>query len=87
MAAEKYNKNNPHDETLEIASNELGEVRACPCGGVNLAMGPMTLHLSNEEVSGLTELMLAAQAILASSEEKVTPKRRKKNKSVGSSVH
>ena len=44
--------------------NDLGEVRACDCGGVNLVLGPMTLHLTSDEVTELHELTGAAVALV-----------------------
>ena len=49
-----------HTEELEDSvQNELGEVYPCDCGGVNLTMGPMSLHLSGEEVVQLQMLVNA----------------------------
>lgn len=41
------------------AENELGEIRPCDCNGVYLTMGPMTLHLSKEELAWLSQLATA----------------------------
>ncbi|MCK5687939.1 hypothetical protein KAI87_01655, partial [Myxococcota bacterium] len=40
-----------------IVSNDLGEVLSCDCGGINLVMGPMTLHFAPDELSMLYELV------------------------------
>ena len=40
--------------------NELGEVAACDCGGVNLSLGALTLHVAADEVALLDELVRAA---------------------------
>ena len=47
-------------------SNQLGEVRKCDCGGVNLVMGPMTLHFAADEFHELAELVSAAIPMLDS---------------------
>ena len=44
--------------------NELGEVRACECGGVQLCMGPMTLHFAADDADKLLELAGAAKALV-----------------------
>jgi hypothetical protein len=40
--------------------NELGEVQPCDCGGVNLSMGPLTLHFAPDEVPHLYDLAVMA---------------------------
>lgn len=40
-----------------LAENDLGVVYGCDCGGINLSMGPMTLHLNADEAQSLWELM------------------------------
>ncbi len=47
-----------------LLQNDLGEVRHCDCGGVNLVMGPVTLHFAREEVPALAELTQAALALV-----------------------
>jgi hypothetical protein len=57
--------------------NQLGEVRACDCGGVNLSLGSVTLHFSREEVTELHDLVDAAEHLVATaghSEKKARPK-------------
>jgi len=46
------------------AQNELGEVQTCDCGGVNLVMGPMTLHFAPEEVPDLFDLVTVAMELV-----------------------
>ena len=51
-----------HEELISKAkarkrfTNDLGEVRPCGCGGVNLAIGPMTLHFTADEVDAAFSL-------------------------------
>ena len=45
----------PTDDLL--ATNDLGDIRTCDCGGVNLVLGPMTLHFDKDEVPMLIELV------------------------------
>ncbi|MEZ4273257.1 MAG: hypothetical protein R3C68_18015 [Myxococcota bacterium] len=40
----------------DCVNNELGEVRACDCGGVNLTLGAVTIHFAAEELPALCEL-------------------------------
>lgn len=54
----------PNDLPGELA-NELGEVRGCECGGVQLCMGPMTLHFAAKDVDKLLELAGAARELVA----------------------
>lgn len=41
--------------------NDLGEARTCGCGGINLVLGPMTLHFAAEEVDALVALATGAR--------------------------
>ncbi len=49
--------------------NAFGEVRACGCGGANLTVGAVTLHLAAEEVVGLRGLLKAAVSMLKAGDE------------------
>jgi hypothetical protein len=46
--------------------NVLGQVEPCDCGGVNLVIGPMTLHFALDEALALGELVDAARRIVQS---------------------
>lgn len=47
-----------HEGEIEaLAENDIGAIYPCDCGGANLTMGPMTLHLAAHEVKGLHELL------------------------------
>lgn len=41
-------------------SNDLGEVSLCECGGLNLTIGAVTIHLAADEVEPFTALVQAA---------------------------
>ena len=56
--------------------NDLGEIRACGCGGVNLALGPMTLHFTSDDVQSLFELVFAAKQMSDASRRDAVRKRR-----------
>ena len=77
---------NAVSDNRKASQNELGEVRPCDCGGVNLSMGPMTLHFAPEEVDTLYELVHAAREMVAASGQstKRRGKRRRKLKVHGS---
>lgn len=72
-------------EEKHTQHNTLGEVRACKCGGVSLAMGPMTLHFEADEVQDLFDLACAAKGIIDGTAQPParTPKRRGKPKAHG----
>ena len=54
-----------HDaEFADAVQNSLGEVYPCDCGGINLAMGPVSLHLSVEEAGQLQALVAAGMEML-----------------------
>jgi hypothetical protein len=65
------------DERLQ---NGLGEVRACDCGGVNLVLGPVTLHVEADEVDALLDLACAAKEITVAAARRRKSKRRKSGK-------
>jgi len=50
----------PQDTEEQSMINELGEVRTCGCGGVNLYVGAVTIHFEAEEIDDLHELSGAA---------------------------
>jgi hypothetical protein len=52
-----------HDDstTLGTVENSLGEVRLCDCGGVHLAMGPLTLHFDYDDLDDLVDLVCAGR--------------------------
>jgi hypothetical protein len=52
-----------HDGSSSLGSveNSLGEVRLCDCGGVHLAMGPLTLHFDFEDLDDLVDLVCAGR--------------------------
>jgi hypothetical protein len=67
----------PTRDASPPTENQLGEVRTCDCGGVNLSMGSFTVHFSREEVAELRELVDAAEHLLATSghtDKKARPK-------------
>jgi hypothetical protein len=66
-----------HDPTPSC-ENQLGEVRACDCGGVNLTMGPTTIHFNRDEVSALCELADAAEGLVVAGAEGARQKARPK---------
>jgi hypothetical protein len=51
--------------------NALGQVEPCDCGGVNLVIGPITLHFALDEVLALGELVDAARRIVQSDRSSV----------------
>ncbi len=53
------------DARTRSFANDLGEIVACDCGGANLTLGPMTLHLDAEDLPLLAELLQAAQGFAA----------------------
>ncbi|RYF03476.1 MAG: hypothetical protein EOO40_12180 [Deltaproteobacteria bacterium] len=59
------------------ARNALGEVRACDCGGVHLAMGPLTVHFADAEVGLLLQLCTAAQQMVRPAPRDLPEKKRR----------
>lgn len=53
------------EELDDVVANDLGEVAICDCGGINLTIGPITLHLAADEVDEFRELVDAANELLA----------------------
>jgi len=71
-----------------VAQNDLGEVRPCDCGGVNLTMGPVTLHFAADEVEELYELAAAGLGMVTRpGDANVTPIRRVGKGKVAGSLH
>lgn len=50
-------------------SNELGDIKLCGCGGVNLVVGAMTIHLTHEDVVDLQELLAEGSDMLDAAHE------------------
>jgi hypothetical protein len=57
------------------AKNSLGEVRACECGGVNVTIGAVTVHVTPDEAEALGDLAIAAVDIVRAA---ALPKRRRR---------
>lgn len=51
------------------ARNAFGEVRVCGCGGANLTVGSVTLHLAADEVMGMRQLLKAAANMIKADEQ------------------
>jgi hypothetical protein len=64
----------------ERQQNGLGEVQACDCGGVNLVLGPVTLHVEADEVDALLDLACAAKEMTVAAQRRRKSKRRKSGK-------
>lgn len=60
------------DEQLDVVANDLGEMALCDCGGVNLTVGALTLHLQPDELADLHALAAAALE-LANPERRPAP--------------
>lgn len=69
MAADK-SQDRHGDEAEQAAElsfqNDLGEARTCDCGGINLTIGPMTLHFAADEADALFELVAGGLDLLGS---------------------
>ena len=51
-------------------ANTLGQVELCDCGGVNLKLGPMTLHFAADEALALGELLDGARRLIEREQHK-----------------
>ena len=83
MSDETNNSDHEFDGDITEVQNELGDVRSCGCGGVNLAMGPLTLHFNSDEVDGLLELVGAAKDMVDARREQQKQTEGKKKKRPG----
>ena len=64
-------------------NNELGEVETCACGGFNLTLGAVTLHLEADEVPHVEELVLKGRAL---TEERTQRKSKRKRRAAADSA-
>lgn len=60
-----------------VVSNELGEVRSCGCGGVNLTVGAVTLHLAAAEFRDLHGLVSASLGMVNDHPPRTDARRRR----------
>lgn len=68
----------------DAVHNDYGEVRKCNCGGLNLTVGAVTLHLAADEVARLSELVQAGLGLV---DAKAKPPRRARRPHVARTVH
>lgn len=72
----------------ELHQNDLGDAQPCDCGGVNVTMGPVTLHVAVDEVDAFFELACAAKDLAEEARRRSAKKRRKaRGKDKESTLH
>ena len=67
-------------ESNNVHQNDLGEARPCDCGGINLSLGPVTLHVAEDEVDALFELACAAKDLADHARQQAKKERRGRGK-------
>lgn len=63
-----------------LHQNDLGDVRPCDCGGINVSLGPVTLHVAADEVDAFFELACVAKDLADDARRRSAKKRRGRGK-------
>jgi len=75
------------EELDDAVGNDLGEVAVCDCGGINLTIGPVTLHLAADEVEEFRELVDAGNELLAARHRREVKKSGEGKRKTQGTVH